>query len=193
MNPPEKREGQSTAPDDARNSREGLAAGAVQPAQENDTVVVQRSHRGASVETGSVAPPIPEPSSEPSEWLKRKLAAGAAENALDPERPIALAPGTSVWDHLPTGRGGVSQGLPVVYGPRDLIHTDYGVGSDEVQRQLGMPPDAKAVRVRKNREQLPSLTRKAARVRTATLALYAATLGVSALGLYGVAKLAFGW
>lgn len=113
-------------------------------------------------------------------------------SGLDPDRPIALAPGTAPWEALPTGERGVTRELPVSYGARHRTAPELQLGVDEVQRRLGPAPQGHPVQPREGREALPSLERRDRRRRLATLALYAAALTVCVLGLIGVASLVFG-
>ena len=113
-------------------------------------------------------------------------------SGLDPDRPIALAPGTAPWEALPTGERGVTRELPVSYGARHQTAPELQLGVDEVQRRLGPAPQGHPVQPREGREALPSLERRDRRRRLATLALYAAALTVCVLGLIGVASLVFG-
>ena len=81
--------------------------------------------------------------------------------------------------------------LTRVYGPRSARHRAERAGIDEVQQRVGVPPGAGADAL-PERALLPSLARRARRSRIVTLSAYAATVALSLLGLWGVARLAFG-
>lgn len=81
--------------------------------------------------------------------------------------------------------------LTRVYGPRSARHRAERAGIDEVQQRVGAPPGAGADAL-PERALLPSLARRARRSRIVTLSAYAATVALSLLGLWGVARLAFG-
>lgn len=165
------------------------------PVSEGTMVVPQRRRgrrgdaRGAAVagvQGKDPAPPVADP--KPRRSLRRIVGGG-----LDPNRPIAEAPGSMPWEVQPAGVRGVAQGLPVSYGTR--VATDMPVerGIDMVQRVIGPAPAARPVLRISGREQLPSLTRRDRRRRMVTLAIYAGVTVLCVLGLWGVAAIAFGW
>lgn len=116
-----------------------------------------------------------------------------SQYSLDSRRRISAVPGATPWDEAPAGERGVSQGIPVSYGARAEGFQEPLQGIDEVQRRIGPAPVANYVAVREGREGLPSMARRSSRERVTTLALYAGVVAVSLLGLWGIAKLAFGW
>lgn len=165
------------------------------PLSEGTMVVPQRRRArreavhiasAASVPGVDPAPPIAEPKARRS--LRRIVGGG-----LDPNRPIAEAPGSLPWEVQAAGVRGVAQGLPVSYGTR--VNTDMPVeqGIDLVQRVIGPAPAARPVAIAPGREQLPSLTKRDRRRRGVTLAVYAAVTVACVFGLWGVASIAFGW
>lgn len=165
------------------------------PVAEGTMVVPQRRRArreavhiasAASVPGVDPAPPIAEPKARRS--LRRIVGGG-----LDPNRPIAEAPGSLPWEVQAAGVRGVAQGLPVSYGTR--VNTDMPVeqGIDLVQRVVGPAPAARPVAIAPGREQLPSLTKRDRRRRGVTLAVYAAVTVACVFGLWGVASIAFGW
>lgn len=112
---------------------------------------------------------------------------------LDPRRPIAEAPGSLPWEVQPPGERGVAQGLPVSYGARVQTDMPLEVGIDEVQRRVGPAPEASHVAVVQGRDLLPSLQRRDRKRSLITLLAYAGVTVACALGLWGVASIAFGW
>jgi len=112
---------------------------------------------------------------------------------LDPRRPIAEAPGSLPWEVQPPGERGVAQGLPVSYGARVQTDIPLEVGIDEVQRRVGPAPEASHVAVVQGRDLLPSLQRRDRKRSLITLLAYACVTVACALGLWGVASIAFGW
>lgn len=112
---------------------------------------------------------------------------------LDPRRPIAEAPGSLPWEVQPAGERGVAQGLPVSYGARVQTDMPLEVGIDEVQRRVGPAPEASHVAVVQGRDLLPSLQRRDRKRSLITLLAYAGVTVACALGLWGVASIAFGW
>ena len=112
---------------------------------------------------------------------------------LDPRRPIAEAPGSLPWEVQPPGERGVAQGLPVSYGARVQTDMPLEVGIDEVQRRVGPAPEASHVAVVQGRDLLPSLQRRDRKRSLITLLAYACVTVACALGLWGVASIAFGW
>lgn len=112
---------------------------------------------------------------------------------LDPRRPIAEAPGSLPWEVQPAGERGVAQGLPVSYGARVQTDIPLEVGIDEVQRRVGPAPEASHVAVVQGRDLLPSLQRRDRKRSLITLLAYAGVTVACALGLWGVASVAFGW
>ena len=112
---------------------------------------------------------------------------------LDPRRPIAEAPGSLPWEVQPPGERGVAQGLPVSYGARVQTDMPLEVGIDEVQRRVGPAPEASHVAVVQGRDLLPSLQRRDRKRSLITLLAYACATVACALGLWGVASIAFGW
>lgn len=131
------------------------------------------------------APPVEEG------HLSQDLDLGASA-CFDADRPIAPAPGTMPWEAAFSGERGVSQGLPVSYGARLQTETRLQTGVDEVQRVVGPAPAAAFVTVIPGREQLPSLQRKDLRRKRITLAVYGGVIVACAVGLWGVAVIAFG-
>lgn len=109
---------------------------------------------------------------------------------LDPNRPIAPAPGAPPWELQ--GERGVSRGLPVSYGARPSTAMPVQTGRDEILRTIGPAPAPTEVAVVQGRAQLPSLQQRDRKRKIFTLAMYAGVLGVSVLGLWGVALIAFG-
>ncbi len=67
------------------------------------------------------------------------------------------------------------------------------VGIDEVQRRVGPAPEASHVAVVQGRDLLPSLQRRDRKRSLITLLAYACVTVACALGLWGVASIAFGW
>lgn len=112
---------------------------------------------------------------------------------LDPRRPIAEAPGSLPWEVQPAGERGVAQGLPVSYGARVQTDMPLEFGIDEVQRRVGPAPEASHVAVVQGRDLLPSLQRRDRKRSLITLLAYAGVTVACALGLWGVASIAFGW
>ena len=112
---------------------------------------------------------------------------------LDPRRPIAEAPGSLPWEVQPAGERGVAQGLPVSYGARVQTDMPLEFGIDEVQRRVGPAPEASHVVVVQGRDLLPSLQRRDRKRSLITLLAYAGVTVACALGLWGVASIAFGW
>ena len=112
---------------------------------------------------------------------------------LDPRRPIAEAPGSLPWEVQPAGERGVAQGLPVSYGARVQTDMPLEFGIDEVQRRVGPAPEAGHVAVVQGRDLLPSLQRRDRKRSLITLLAYAGVTVACALGLWGVASIAFGW
>ena len=112
---------------------------------------------------------------------------------LDPRRPIAEAPGSLPWEVQPPGERGVAQGLPVSYGARVQTDMPLEFGIDEVQRRVGPAPEASHVAVVQGRDLLPSLQRRDRKRSLITLLAYAGVTVACALGLWGVASIAFGW
>lgn len=112
---------------------------------------------------------------------------------LDPRRPIAEAPGSLPWEVQPAGERGVAQGLPVSYGARVQTDIPLEFGIDEVQRRVGPAPEASHVAVVQGRDLLPSLQRRDRKRSLITLLAYAGVTVACALGLWGVASIAFGW
>lgn len=148
----------------------------------------RRELRDQSVQrTATEAPPIAEPTDD-----RTSISLARSASGLDPDRPIAPAPGMMPWEQPPSGERGVMQGLPVSYGARSESQSMPQTGPDEVQRRLGPAPQGYQVLVRGGREALPSLMRRDRRRRIATLAGYAAALLVCVLGLWGVASIVFG-
>lgn len=127
-----------------------------------------------------------------AEYLRTASGTTGAPVGLDPERRIGEMPARMPWEEPPSPEPGLHQGLPVVYGPRVSGRDGAGSGEDEVVRRVGPPPPSSAVTVRRGREALPSLARRDRRARRATLLLYGAVVLAGALGLWGVARLAFG-
>ena len=127
-----------------------------------------------------------------AEYLRTASGTTGAPVGLDPERRIGEMPARMPWEEPPSPEPGLHQGLPVVYGPRVSGRDGAGSGEDEVVRRVGPPPPSSAVTVRRGREALPSLARRDRRARRATLLLYCAVVLAAALGLWGVARLAFG-
>lgn len=111
----------------------------------------------------------------------------------DPQRRIAPAPGTELWEALPQGERGVSPQLPVTYGSRQESTGRAQLGPDEVQKRLGPAPVARAVEVREGLESLPSMVRREQKRNRLTLAAYAGVTIACVLGLWLVASNAFGW
>lgn len=132
------------------------------------------------------APPVKE--GQRSQGLHLGVGAG-----FDADRPIAPVPGAMPWEAAFSGERGVSQGLPVSYGARLQTETRLQTGVDEVQRVVGPAPAATPVGVLAGREQLPSLQRKDLRRKRITLAIYGGVIVACAVGLWGVAAIAFGW
>lgn len=132
------------------------------------------------------APPVDAPQEKRS--LRRIIGGG-----LDPQRPIAEAPGSLPWEMQPTGERGVSQGLPVSYGARVQTEMPLELGIDEVQRRVGPAPDASHVEVVQGRHLLPSLQRRDRKRNLVTLLLYTGLTVACVFGLWGVATIAFGW
>lgn len=113
-------------------------------------------------------------------------------SGLDPERRISPPPVLLPWESAPTPETGVHQGLPVVYGPRDLTRTATFDPLDRIHREIGPAPAASPVTVKSDRSALPSLAKKERRDRAGTLIAYGAVVLVAIVGLWGVAVVAFG-
>lgn len=97
----------------------------------------------------------------------------------------AVAPAIEDQEARPW-RGGA---LPQVYGPRSIGQAGERAGLDEVQRRIGAPPEAGADPL-PERALLPSLAKRARRSAIITISAYAATVALSLLGLWVVARLA---
>lgn len=155
-------------------------------AREADDDTAPRPRPGITTTTGgSVALPVDDP-----EASARSLGTGTLPG-LDPERRIAPVPGAAPWESLPAPERGVRPGAPIVYGARSG-YAAAPEGVDEVHRLFGDPPAAAPVPVREGRGALPSMERRARRVRSRTLLCYAAVVLAAVLGLWGVAVIAFG-
>lgn len=154
------------------------------PRAEVDDATEPRTRGG-----GSVALPVEDPGPASPVSLSLRTASGPG---LDPERRIAAIPDRKPWEEGPAPERGVRPGAPVVYGARSERLGDSGAGPDDLHRRLGDPPAARSVPVREHRPALPSVERRARRLRRRTLLGYAAAVLVAALGLWGVAILAFG-
>lgn len=157
----------------------------IPPSDEELTVVAPLRRNDTS--SGGEARPIPEP--ELSSFC------GSREELprLDPRRIIVPAPGAAPWDAPAVGERGLVQGLPVRYGARSVGQGSSGFGTDAVHEQLGPAPEGQTVGVKQQRETLPSLRRRDKKRGLITLLSYVAAVLLSALGLWGVAALAFGW
>ena len=161
---------------------------------EDQTVVV--SHPVSEVSDHTVvAPPASVNDAakiavKPAEGRSLRKAIGGG---LDPQRPIAEAPGALPWEVQPTGERGVAQGLPVSYGARVNTRMPLVTGNDEVRRLVGPAPEARHVQIVAGREALPSLRQRDRKRGVATLVAYAGVVVACAIGLYGVATVAFGW
>lgn len=133
---------------------------------------------------GSVALPVDGP-----ETLSHTL---GAVPGLDPERRIGAVPGVLPWERGPEPERGVRAGRPVVYGARSEFAGASAAGVDGVHQLLGDPPPARPVVVRAGRRALPSVERRARRIRVRTLLAFAAVVVIAVAGLWGTAVLAFG-
>lgn len=180
----------------------GTSSGQSDPGAADDlvgdgTVVVAAAHAEAAPRSrrdrrertsadSNPAPPVDAPKEKRS--LRRIIGGG-----LDPRRPIAEAPGSLPWEVQAAGERGVAQGLPVSYGARVQTDMPLEVGIDEVQRRVGPAPEAGHVEVMQGRDLLPSLQRRERKRSLVTLLSYAGVTVACALGLWGVASIAFGW
>lgn len=136
--------------------------------------------------SGAPASPSTEKKAEPGSHI------GSESAALDPRFRASGAPETAPWELLPEAERGVRPGLPVVYGARHGGSVAVLAGPDEISRQIGRPPAATSVPVREGRAALVSVARRTRRVRVAVLGAYALVIVIAGVGLWGVAKLAFG-
>jgi len=109
-------------------------------------------------------------------------------DAVRDATPVSVDP----WGDVPHIERGTSRTLAVVYGARPDSDMPLHEGADEVQLLLGPAPQPTEVRVRDGRESLPSLSKRDARRRVATLAAYPVVVAVSVAGLVWVATLVLG-
>lgn len=158
----------------------------VAAAREETAPRSRRDRREHASADSNPASPVDAPKEKRS--LRRIIGGG-----LDPRRPIAEAPGSLPWEVQPAGERGVAQGLPVSYGARVQTDMPLEVGIDEVQRRVGPAPEASHVAVVQGRDLLPSLQRRDRKRSLITLLAYAGVTVACALGLWGVASIAFGW
>lgn len=140
--------------------------------------------RAAQLSRSQPVPPIEQAADERD--LQKIIGTG-----LDPDRPIAPAPGTLPWEAI--AERGVTRGLPVSYGARPNAEMPLRTGHDEIFRTIGPAPAQSEVHVAQHREQLPSLRERDRRRKVTTLAVYSAVIVFSVVGLYVVAAIAFGW
>jgi hypothetical protein len=147
--------------------------------------------------SGSVAMPVDDPDPTfPTDFTDPTdpaLPAWRAGTRFDPHRVIAPAPGSLPWDEQPRGQRGLTQGLPVRTGARQLTVMPVQWGEDEVQRTVGPVPPWQAVTIREGRQTLPSLARRDRRARVLTLAAYGCVIAASVAGLLALAWTAFEW
>ncbi len=158
----------------------------VAAAREETAPRSRRDRREHASFDSNPASPVDAPKEKRS--LRRIVGGG-----LDPRRPIAEAPGSLPWEVQPAGERGVAQGLPVSYGARVQTDMPLEFGIDEVQRRVGPAPEGSHVAVVQGRDLLPSLQRRDRKRSLITLLAYAGVTVACALGLWGVASIAFGW
>lgn len=109
---------------------------------------------------------------------------------LDPRRAVVESPFPQTEGALP--KRGVRPGMPVLYTPRSGAAEDQDAARAEaLEQRIGPPPPAHPI-ASAQRDGLPSTARANRRFGVAVLAGFAAALVVSALGLWGIAVLAFG-
>ncbi len=187
------------APDDAtivaarpHRSPESTPAG-----DDDGTIVVARPPRsgspigedsGRSTRSGTAnpAPPIEEPSigQLPSDVVARMF-----KSPLDAKLRIPDAPTPPEEHTLP--RRGVAPGIPVLSPVRSLSAADASQGS-ALSERFGPPPASVPEPPAAEREGLHSTARANRRFGLGTIIGLGAAILVSALGLWGVAILAFG-
>lgn len=100
--------------------------------------------------------------------------------------------GLPPWELGPEPERGVRPGLPVVYGARGIGVQPTADGFDTVASVLGPAPEVATQMVRADRAALPSMERRALRESVLLLGGAAAACVVSVLGLWFVARIAFG-
>lgn len=159
------------------------------------------SFSGSSGSSGSVAPPVPEP-----EYDSARLPRSREQERLDPARRVGHAPGVRGGGHArgleisgypeadePWAPPAGASSLSTVYGARSSAPPAAPLTTDAVQRSIGPPPPEPAAPPEVvERPSMPSLERRARRQNLVTLAVFAATVAVSAVGLWLVARIAFG-
>lgn len=102
--------------------------------------------------------------------------------------PVPAAPGATPVH--PAVEPDVPFVLHEVYAPRTIPPAARGdEGPDAVLRRIGPPPTAPAIAIAP-RKELASLARRTRRGRVVTLAVYAAVIVCSAVGLWAIATLA---
>ncbi|QBE49376.1 hypothetical protein [Leucobacter triazinivorans] len=138
--------------------------------------------RGA---TGNPAPPVPEPERA---GLPPALAARMFKSPLDPRYRVPAAPTGAPEHALP--RRGVSPGLPVVSATRTELRPT--TSDAPLEQRVGPIPDSTPQPPAAPRDGLRSIARADRRFGAVALAGFAAAVLCSALGLWGVAVLAFG-
>lgn len=149
----------------------------------DDATVIVRRGAAPEVDDATVVAPA---------RRRSRTGAPAPERRRDPRpdppaSPVEDPPWSAVLPRSGVG-GGV---LPSIYGPRSPRQGADRTDADAVHRRIGPPPTAAAA-AQPEREPLPSLARRARRSRIITVSAYAATAAASVLGLWGVARLAFG-
>ncbi|MBO1902745.1 hypothetical protein J4H92_12395 [Leucobacter weissii] len=167
-----------------------VAGGADAPAR-----VVQRRSERTVFSGPRPGDPVPEPegSSGPLGRGTGRVQGEPVGLPLDAERRIGPVPERKPWEQVIAAEPGVTPGLPVPYAPRAVeAQQPFRADVDEIMSRLGPPPAARPVPVGDGREDLPSLRRRGRRSRVVTLTAYGAVLVLAALGLWGVALLAFG-
>lgn len=147
------------------------------PETEDATRVIPRTR------SGEAGQPVHEPE------IQRDLAGLMFKSPLDPHRRAPESPFPQADHTLP--KTGVRPGMPVVYGtkPEDVdVHASEAAALDA---QIG-PPPADGFVVPAQREGLPSLAKQNREFRAIALGGGAAVVIVVVLGLWGVARIAFG-
>lgn len=184
---PESRPEQKPEP---KPERKPQAAPAPAPDGEDATVVVampaQPDDDSTRVvgRTGDPAPPVPEP-----EYSSEDLAKLMFKPPLDPRRRVKPAPFEQPDHTLP--KRGVRQGMPVIFGETGPQAGEQGSSPLDLERRIGAVPKSTAL-TPAARDGLPSMAQLNRKFRLLALAGGAGVVVVVALGLWGIATLAFG-
>lgn len=150
---------------------------AAPPPDVESTVVRPRQDPDATIVTGR---PEPEPAPAPKRRRRREREPALTRTA----RTAPPAPPAPQHTDAPWSR--------IAYGARSVPTTRSGGGPDAIQAAIGPPPQTGVQPPVPPRPQMPRLAKRFARARVVVLASYGAAILVSAIGLWVVARIAFG-